>query len=113
MPKALESFDRTGGGKERARPSRVAQAPLRGREPVLAPAAPRAQLSRPPCVTIGQLLRVALLLLAAAVYADRSPSTAASRAGSDHLQQAGGGYIDATPTASIGLRRQAGQTSGR
>jgi len=56
---------------------------------------------------------VTLLLLAAAVYADRSPSTAASRARGDHLQQAGGGYIDMTPTASIGLRRQAGQTSSR
>jgi hypothetical protein len=29
-------------------------------------------LSRPPCVTSGQLLRVAILVLGAAVYADRA-----------------------------------------
>ena len=101
MPKTREAFGRNDAPDEIARPRAAPRTPSSGPQGNFGQtAATRAPLSRPPCVTLGQLLRVAILLLGAAVYADRANLAAGSRFQGDQSQAAV--EVDAAPTASIG-----------
>jgi len=111
VPKAFEIFRGSAGVEKIARPRAAAQRSSVTREghPV-PPSAHRVQLSRPPCVTVGQLLRVTLLVLGAAIYADRAPPTADSPAPGGQSQSALNGNVDLTPVGSIGPARQIKQS---
>lgn len=74
-------------------------------------AAARAPLSRPPCVTWGQLVRVAILVLGAAVYADRANLTTDSHFRGDQSEAAVD--VDGASTASIGPAARTEPGSGR
>lgn len=106
MPKAREAFGQTAAPGKIARPRAAARTPSdvhqRNSGPPPAPCPP---LARPPCVTSGQLFRVAILVLGAAFYADRAASTTGWRLFGDQSQSAAN--VDDAPTASIG---PAGQT---
>ena len=101
MPKTREAFGRNGAPDEIARPRAATRTPP-GRSsarfwPDGGDALP---VVAPPCVTSGQLVRVAILLLGAAVYADRANLTTGSHFRGDQSQAAVD--VDAAPTASIG-----------
>ncbi|MFY9831474.1 MAG: hypothetical protein WAK66_01980 [Methylocystis sp.] len=74
-------------------------------------AAARAPLSRPPCVTWGQLVRVAILVLGAAAYADRANLTTDSHFRGDQSEAAVD--VDGVSTASIGPAARTEPGSGR
>jgi hypothetical protein len=102
MPQTREAFGRNAAPDKTARPRAATRTPSgdRQRNPGQT-TAPRPQLARPPCVTAGQLLRVAILVLGAAVYADRANLTTGSHFRGDQ-PQAAAAEVDAAPTASIG-----------
>jgi hypothetical protein len=103
MPTSLEGPAPARASARSARPAasvRFAPAAVNA-QGLAAPRPKPRMLTRPPCVTAGQLLRVAALLLAGMVYADfprlslawtksRVPSPIAAAKG-----------VDLTPTASI------------
>jgi hypothetical protein len=112
MPKTREAFGQNGAPDKIARPRAATRAPSGDRQRDFGQtAAARSPLSRPPCVTAGQLLRVAILMLGAAVYADRANLMTDSHLRGDQSHAAVD--VDAAPTASIGpaLRMEPG--SGR
>ncbi len=74
-------------------------------------AASRSPLSRPPCVTWGQLVRVAILVLGAAAYADRANLTTDSHFRGDQSEAAVD--VDGVSTASIGPAARTEPGSGR
>jgi len=101
MPKTREAFGQNGAPDKIARPCAATRTPSGDRQRDFGQtAAARSPLSRPPCVTAGQLLRVAILMLGAAVYADRANLTTDSHLRGDQSQAAVD--VDAAPTASIG-----------
>ena len=101
MPKTREAFGQNGAPDKVARPRAATRTPSGDRQRDFGQtAAPRSPFSRPPCVTAGQLLRVAILMLGAAVYADRANLTTDSHLRGDQPQAAVD--VDAAPTASIG-----------
>jgi hypothetical protein len=101
MPNTRETFGRNAAPDKVARPRAATRTPYGDPQRNFGQtAAPRAPLSRPPCVTSGQLLRVAILVLCAAVYADRANLTTGSYFRGDQSQAAV--EVDAAPTASIG-----------
>jgi hypothetical protein len=101
MPKTRETFGLNAAPDKIARPRAATRTSSGdGQRNVGKTTAPRAQLSRPPCVTAGQLLRVAILMLGAAVYADRANLTTGAHFRGDQSQAAA--EVDAAPTASIG-----------
>lgn len=101
MPKTREVFGQNGAPDKIARPCAATRTPSGDRQRDFGQtAAARSPLSRPPCVTAGQLLRVAILMLGAAVYADRANLTTDSHLRGDQSQAAVD--VDAAPTASIG-----------
>lgn len=66
MPKTREVFGQNGAPDKIARPCAATRTPSGDRQRDFGQtAAPRSPLSRPPCVTAGQLLRVAILMLGA------------------------------------------------
>ncbi len=100
MPKTREAFGQNAAPDKIARPRAATRTPPGDRQRNFGrTAAPRASLSRPPCVTSGQLLRVAILVLGAAVYADRANLTTNSHFRGDQSQAVVD--VDAAPTASI------------
>ena len=112
MPKTREVFGQNGAPDKIARPCAATWTPSGDRQRDFGQtAAPRSPLSRPPCVTAGQLLRVAILMLGAAVYADRANLTTDSHLRGDQSQAAVD--VDAAPTASIGPAPQMEPGSGR
>lgn len=112
MPKTREAFGQNGAPDKIARPRAATRTPSGDRQRDFGKtAAPRSPLSRPPCVTAGQLLRVAILMLGAAVYADRANLTTDSHLRGDQSQAAVD--VDAAPTASIGPAPQMEPGSGR
>jgi hypothetical protein len=112
MPKTREVFGQNGAPDKIARPRAATRTPSGDRQRDFGQtAAPRSPLSRPPCVTAGQLLRVAILMLGAAVYADRANLTTDSHLRGDQSQAAVD--VDAAPTASIGPAPQMEPGSGR
>ncbi len=112
MPKTREAFGQNAAADRIARPRAAPQTPPGDRQRDFGrTAAPRFPLSRPPCVTSGQLVRVAILVLGAAVYADRANLTTDSDLRGDQSQAAVD--IDAAPTASIGPAPQMEPGSGR
>jgi hypothetical protein len=112
MPETREAFGQNGAPDKVARPRAATRTPSGDRQRDFGQtAAPRSPLSRPPCVTAGQLLRVAIFMLGAAVYADRANLTTDSHLRGDQSQAAVD--IDAAPTASIGPARQMESGSGR
>jgi hypothetical protein len=112
MPKTREVFGQNGAPDKIARPCAATRTPSGDRQRDFGQtAAPRSPLSRPPCVTAGQLLRVAILMLGAAVYADRANLTTDSHLRGDQSQAAVD--VDAAPTASIGPAPQMEPGSGR
>jgi hypothetical protein len=64
-------------------------------------------------VTVGQLLRVTLLVLGVAIYADRAPPTGNAHALGGQPPPAVNGNVDVTPVASIGPVRQIRQSQHR
>ena len=105
MPNTRKAFGQSASPDKIARP-RAATRPLArdSQRDFGLTAAPRAPLSRPPCVTSGQLLRVAILVFGAALYADR-----ANLAGGAHFlgdQSRAAVDVDAAPTGSIGPAQQ-------
>ena len=112
MPKTREAFGQNAAPDKIARPRAATRTPPGDRQRNLGQtAAPRAPLSRPPCVTSGQLVRVAILMLGAAIYADRANLTTGSHVRGDQSQAAVD--VDAAPTASIGPAPQMEPGSGR
>lgn len=112
MPKTREVFGQNGAPDKIARPRAATRTPSGDRQRDFGQtAAARSPLSRPPCVTAGQLLRVAILMLGAAVYADRANLTTDSHLRGDQSQAAVD--VDAAPTASIGPAPQMEPGSGR
>ncbi len=111
MPKTREAFGRNGAPDNFARPRAAPRTPPGDRQRDFGQtAAPRSPLSRPPCVTWGQLVRVAILVLGAAVYADRANLTTGWHFRRDQSQAAVD--VDAAPTASIGAVPQMESGSG-
>jgi hypothetical protein len=111
MPKTREVFGQNGAPDKIARPRAATRTPSGDRQRDFGQtAAPRSPLSRPPCVTAGQLLRMAILMLGAAVYADRANLMVGSHFGGDQSQAAVD--VDA-PTASIGPAPQSEPGSRR
>jgi hypothetical protein len=112
MPKTREVFGQNGAPDKIARPRAATRTPSGDRQRDFGQtAAARSPLSRPPCVTAGQLLRVAILMLGAAVYADRANLTTDSHLRGDQSQAAVD--VDAAPTASIGPAPRMESGSGR
>jgi hypothetical protein len=112
MPKTREVFGQNGAPDKIARPRAATRTPSGDRQRDFGQtAAPHSPLSRPPCVTAGQLLRVAILMLGAAVYADRANLTTDSHLRGDQSQAAVD--VDAAPTASIGPAPRMEPGSGR
>ena len=112
MPKTREAFGQNGAPDKIARPRAATRTPPGDRQRDFGQtAAPRSPLSRPPCMTSGQLLRVAILVLGAAAYADRANLMDGSRFRGDQSQAAVD--VDAAPTASIGPAPQSESGSGR
>jgi len=112
MPKTREAFGQYGAPDKIARPRAATRAPSGDRQRDFGQtAAPRSPLSRPPCVTAGQLLRVAILMLGAAVYADRANLMTDSHLRGDQSHAAVD--VDAAPTASIGPAPRMELGSGR
>lgn len=112
MPKTREAFGQNGAPDKIARPRAATRPPLGDRQRDFGQtAAPRFPLSRPPCVTAGQLLRVAILMLGAAVYADRANLMTDSNLRGDQSHAAVD--VDAAPTASIGPAPRMEPGSGR
>jgi hypothetical protein len=112
MQKTREAFGQNTAPDKIARPRAATRTPPGDRQRNFGQtAASRAQLSRPPCVTSGQLVRVAILVLGAAVYADRANLMDGSHFRGDQSQAAVD--VDAAPTASIGPAPQKEPDSGR
>jgi len=112
MPKTREVFGQNGAPDKIARPRAATRTPSGDRQRDFGQtAAPRSPLSRPPCVTAGQLLRVAILMLGAAVYADRANLMTDSHLRGDQSHAAVD--VDAAPTASIGPAPRMEPGSGR
>ena len=112
MPKTREVFGQNGAPDKIARPRAATRAPSGDRQRDFGrTAAPRSPLSRPPCVTAGQLLRVAILMLGAAVYANRANLMTDLHLRGDQSHAAVD--VDAAPTASIGPAPRMELGSGR
>jgi hypothetical protein len=112
MPRTREAFGQDAAPDKIARPRAATRTPLGDRQRDFGQtAAPRVPLSRSPCVTAGQLLRVAILMLGAAVYADRANLTTGSHFRGDQSQAAVD--VDAAPTASIEPAARMEPGSGR
>ncbi len=112
MPKTREAFGQNGAAVKIARPRAAPRTPPGDRQRDFGQtAAPRFPLSRPPCVTLGQLVRVAILVLGAVAYADRANLTTGSHFRGDRSQAAV--VVDAAPTGSIGPAPRMEPGSGR
>jgi hypothetical protein len=100
MPKTREAFGQNGAPDKIGRPRAATRIPTGDRQRDFGQTAPpRSPFSRPPCVTSGQLVRVAILVLCVAAYADRANLTTGSHFRGDQSQAAVD--VDA-PTASLG-----------
>jgi hypothetical protein len=112
MPKTREAFGQNGAPDKIARPRAATRTPPGDVQRNFGQkAAPRAPLSRPPCVTAGQLVRVAILMLGVAISADRANLTTDSNFRGDRSQAAAD--VDAAPTASIDPAPRMERDSGR